>query len=52
MFPISGLFLSSTDLKELFYHLKDSILSYVDFDTILVVAKVIHFSFQKSEIKD
>jgi hypothetical protein len=36
----------------LFQFVKERILSYVDFDNILVVAKVVHFSFQKSDIKD
>lgn len=52
MFPIEGIFLETTDLKELFQFVKEKILSYVDFDNILVVAKVVHFSFQKSDIKD
>ena len=52
MFPIEGIFLESSDLKVLFQFAKERILSYVDFDNILVVAKVVHFSFQKSDIKD
>lgn len=52
MFPIDGIFLKSTDIKVLFKHVKDQILSYVDFEKLMVVAKVIHFSFQKSDIKD
>lgn len=52
MFPIDGIFLKSTDIKVLFQHVKDQILSYVDFEKLMVVAKVIHFSFQKSDIKD
>lgn len=52
MFPIDGIFLQSSDIKVLFQHVKEQILSYVDFDKLMVVAKVIHFSFQKSDIKD
>lgn len=52
MFPIEGIFLKESDIRVLFQYVKEQILSYVDFDKLMVVAKVIHFSFQKSEIKD
>ena len=52
MFPVDAIFLKESDIKSLFQFVKENILSYVDFDNIMVVAKVIHFSFQKSDIKD
>lgn len=52
MFPIEAIFLESSDIKTLFQYVKENILNYVDFDNIMVVAKVVHFSFQKSDIKD
>lgn len=52
MFPIEGIFLDSKDPKVLFQFAKDHLLQFVDFDNILIVAKLIHFALKRSEIKD
>jgi hypothetical protein len=52
MFPINGIFLQSKDPRVLFNFAKDYLLQFVDFDNILIVAKLIHFALKRSEIKD
>ena len=48
MFPINGIFLESKDPKDLFNFAKEHILEYVDFNNVLIVAKLIHFALKKS----
>jgi hypothetical protein len=52
MFPINGIFLQSKDPRVLFNYAKDHILGFVDFDNILIVARLLHFALKRSEIKD
>lgn len=44
--------MGSPDPKQLFHFIKEQLLSFVDFDNIVIISKVIHFSFLKSELKD